>query len=110
MLDLWDRNQGRSLTARPGPQANYRPRVSTHLEGGGRGCTRALLRGAQTRTWGLGRGPTEAPPVIARTVVATPVMATPAIAHGFIDVDETTFLSITMSLRARSEGKGVMVE
>ncbi len=45
--------------------------------------------------------------------MATPVVATPAktaIAHGFIDVDETTFLSTTMSLCARSEGKGVMVQ
>ena len=99
MLDLWDwtQTETRPIGPRPRSGAHYRPRVDGRrsYQGGGRGCTRALLRGAQTRTWGLGRGPTEAPPVIAMHIVAILVIATPVIAHSFVDVDETTFLSTT---------------
>ena len=80
MLDLWDWTQTKT---RPDPGHIL---VHTSTARGWLARVHALLRGAQTRTWGLGRGPTETPPVIARTVVATPV-----IAHSFVDVDDTTF-------------------
>ena len=109
MLDLWDwtQTETRPIGPRPRPGQHISVDGRRSFRGGGRGCTRALLRGAQTRTWGLGRGPTEAPSVIVTLVVATPVVAIPAIALTFVDVDEMTFSSTKMILCARSEGKGV---